>query len=250
MTKGAETYVPSECNLGISCNTDGQTARHLVAAMCDFTVAQLLCWEYPHTGSARHRKGCTALHLVSKFHLSPVSLSLSTGMELAANRFTRAISPEENSSLETLLRAGANVCVVDKMRNNCLHYATAWGNLMAIRMLIQAGTDPVANNVHGWTPEYYSLTVQAELYYRNSIAEYERRIEESKARLQATKERKRQQNSLRDWWPRQMIRRLRRLLSMREEVWSIVMKGEVKRQIRKSGLGVGKTRTKPDSTRV
>ena len=89
--------------------------------------------------------------------------------------------------MEQLLRAGADARRVDRKGNNCLHYATAWGNLKAVRLLMQAGADPLGANAAGWTPEYYSLSVQAEVYYRNLVAEYARRRIDDK-----TKHRERQ----------------------------------------------------------
>ena len=78
-----------------------------------------------------------------------------------------------------MLANGANVHARDRLGNTCLHNATAWGNLKAVRLLIQSGAPVLAQNRAGWTPEYYSITVQAEVYYRNLVAEFEkRRIEE------------------------------------------------------------------------
>ncbi len=59
--------------------------------------------------------------------------------------------------------------------DGCLHYASTWGNLKAVRALIQAGADPLQRNNQGWTPQYYSITVQAEVYYKNLVAEWEKR---------------------------------------------------------------------------
>lgn len=65
--------------------------------------------------------------------------------------------------------------VIDADGNSCLHYASTWGNLKAIRALIQAGADPIRQNGKGWTPQAYSITVQAEVYYKNLVAEWEKR---------------------------------------------------------------------------
>jgi len=84
-------------------------------------------------------------------------------------------SPEEVTCIETLIAHGADVRAQDDQGNTCLHNASAWGNLKAVRALIQAGADPLCKNKAGWTPEYYSITVQAEVYYRNLVAEWEKR---------------------------------------------------------------------------
>lgn len=83
-------------------------------------------------------------------------------------------SAEDNSTIETLLAHGANVNAQDEQGNTCLHNATAWGHLKAVRALVQAGAKPLRTNKAGWTPEYYSITVQAEVYYRNLVAEWDK----------------------------------------------------------------------------
>jgi uncharacterized protein len=81
--------------------------------------------------------------------------------------------------MEHLIAHGANVEAKDKQGNTCLHYATAWGNLKAMRALMQAGALPIHQNWLGWTPDNYSLTVQAEVYYKAMINEWERRLDEA-----------------------------------------------------------------------
>jgi ankyrin repeat protein len=95
---------------------------------------------------------------------------------------SRATSTEDISVVEHLIKHGADIEAQDQYGNTCLHYATAWGNLKAIRALMQAGAVPVSTNRAGWTPDNYSLTVQAEVYYKAMINEWERRLDEESVR--------------------------------------------------------------------
>jgi uncharacterized protein len=171
--------------MGISVNTDGQTALHLAAAHSKAEVVTLLCREFPQTVTRRDRKGQTPLHLASSSQISP-NQNLRTAISNGSTRPT-AQSPQDNSTIETLLANGADVNAKDEQGNTPLHNATAWGNLKAVRALIQAGADPLSKNKAGWTPEFYSITVQAEVYYRNLVAEWEKRKAEDK--LQAEQRR-------------------------------------------------------------
>lgn len=53
--------------------------------------------------------------------------------------------------------------------NTALHYASAYGQLKAIRALLVAGANPGAKNAYSWTPIEYSSTVQAEVYFRGLV---------------------------------------------------------------------------------
>lgn len=59
--------------------------------------------------------------------------------------------------------------------NTPLHHASAAGNLAALRLLLAAGANPLAKNHYDWTPLAYSQTVAAEVYFKNLVAEFERR---------------------------------------------------------------------------
>ncbi|OAL26124.1 hypothetical protein AYO20_10258 [Fonsecaea nubica] len=170
-------YSAQHDNRGISVNTDGQTPLHLAAANSQAGVAELLCRQFPQTVNRRDRKGQTPLHLAASSQIIPKP-NLSN---FATNGPSRP-TPEDNRTIEILLVHGANVNAKDDLGNTCLHNASAWGNLKAIRALIQAGADPLSKNKAGWTPEYYSITVQAEVYYRNLVAEWEKRKAEDEMR--------------------------------------------------------------------
>lgn len=53
--------------------------------------------------------------------------------------------------------------------NTALHYASAYGQLKAIRALLAAGANPGAKNRYSWTPVAYSSTVQAEVYFKGLV---------------------------------------------------------------------------------
>ena len=57
----------------------------------------------------------------------------------------------------------------DNAGNTPLHHASAWGNLKAIRTLLEVGADPGARNEWSWTPVAYSASVQAEVYFRGLV---------------------------------------------------------------------------------
>jgi len=164
-------------NLGVSVNTEGMTPLHLAAAYSQSAVVELLCQHFPQTINRPDYKGQTPLHLASCSQGTPI---LPAYVDQNSRPATR--SGEDNSTIEILIAHGADVNARDHQGNTCLHNATAWGNLKAVRALIQAGADPLRKNKAGWTPEYYSITVQAEVYYRNLVAEWEKRKAEEGTR--------------------------------------------------------------------
>jgi len=87
------------------------------------------------------------------------------------------------------LAASASPHSRDADGNTPLHHASAAGNLAALRMLLAAGANPLAKNDYDWTPLAYSQTVAAEVYFKNLVAEFERRKVEG---LRVGEERERQ----------------------------------------------------------
>lgn len=55
--------------------------------------------------------------------------------------------------------------------NTALHYASAYGQLKCIRALLEAGADPNRRNAWSWTAVSYSLSVQAEVYFKGLVGE-------------------------------------------------------------------------------
>ncbi len=81
----------------------------------------------------------------------------------------------------------------DGVGSTALHHASAAGELKALRMLLQAGASPLAENKYFWTPIDFSSTVAAEVYFKNLVAEFEkRRVEGIKEARERERERERQ----------------------------------------------------------
>lgn len=98
------------------------------------------------------------------------------------------------SILPLLLTASppADLTQTDADGNTALHHASAAGELKAIRLLLQYGASPLAQNRNRWTPIHYSATAAAELYFKNLVAEFEkRRVEGMRENRDQTRDRQR-----------------------------------------------------------
>ncbi|KAK5074940.1 hypothetical protein LTR64_001145 [Lithohypha guttulata] len=168
-------YSSAGNNLGVSVNTDGQTALHLAASSLRVDTVELLCTEFPNTIDRPDHRGRTPLLLAAGAQ-APVTTKVVRG------RKNTLQSNEDVGVVEALLRHGANVRARDHQGDTCLHQACAWGNLKTARVLVQAGADPLASNNAGWKPDAYSLSVQADVYFRNLVAEVEKRKAEDMQR--------------------------------------------------------------------
>lgn len=169
------SYQSRKCAVGLTYNIDDQTPLHCAAARSHAKIAELLCKYFPQSIEKHDREGRTALHLASQAQVTSVKTTNPAFANSSRNL-------EDTSTLQVLLTHHADVRAVDKVGSTCLHYATAWGNLKAVRVLVQAGADPLARNNDGWMPQYYSVTVQAEVYFRNLVAEWEKRQAEEEMR--------------------------------------------------------------------
>jgi hypothetical protein len=89
-----------------------------------------------------------------------------------------------------LLLAPTILNTLDQQGNNALHHASAAGELKALRMLLQYGANPLAQNAYSWTPVHYSATPAAEAYFKTLIIEFEKKKAEGK-RLERERERQR-----------------------------------------------------------
>jgi ankyrin repeat protein len=176
-------YLYSTRSQGPSYNTDGYIPLHLAASHSHNAVAERLCTSFHHLINRAANDGSTALHLASRAHPTPSAVSSTFATRISTK------AAEDTSTVETLIAHGADVHAQDNKGNTCLHYASAWGNLKAVRVLIQSGADPLARNKDGRTPENYSVTVQAEVYYRNLVAEWERRRAEDEIRMRESRAR-------------------------------------------------------------
>jgi hypothetical protein len=77
--------------------------------------------------------------------------------------------------------------------NTALHHASAAGELKALRVLLHYGASPLAQNNYSWTPIAYSATAAAEVYFKQLVAEFEkRRAEGLKLEREREREKERQ----------------------------------------------------------
>ncbi|KAI9758251.1 MAG: hypothetical protein M4579_003110 [Chaenotheca gracillima] len=76
-----------------------------------------------------------------------------------------------NAALFPAAPTTANPNAQDTMGNTALHFASAYGQLKAIRVLLAHGASPTLRNHYSWKPVSYSATVQAEVYFNNLVNE-------------------------------------------------------------------------------
>ena len=95
--------------------------------------------------------------------------------------------------IPTLLNLSPQILTaVDLDGNGALHHASAAGELKALRMLLQYGANPLAQNTFSWTPVHYSATPAAEAYFKTLIIEFEKKKAED---AREKRERERQRNA-------------------------------------------------------
>ena len=73
--------------------------------------------------------------------------------------------------------ASPPLAAADTSGNTPLHYASAYGQLKSIRVLLEHGADASARNAWSWTPVSYSASVQAEVYFKGLVNAAERERE-------------------------------------------------------------------------
>jgi uncharacterized protein len=137
----------------ISRNTDNDTPLHLAARHGHVEVGKLLVQEFPRC----------------------IWFPNKTGLDVLA---VAAQHPASTALIPVLLQNEAFPASPDSRDHNGdtpLHHASASGSLKALRILLAAGANPLAKNNYDWTPLAYSQTVAAEVYFKNLVAEFERR---------------------------------------------------------------------------
>ena len=152
----------------ISVNTDNDTPLMLAAARGHVAVGTLLVQEYPRCIPFQNKRGLDALAIASQ---NPASTTL---IQVLLSNPSFPADPESR----------------DYDGNTALHHASASSSLKALRVLLAAGANPLAKNNCDWTPLAYSQTVAAEVYFKNLVAEFERRKVEG-ARLGEEREKQR-----------------------------------------------------------
>ncbi|KZF21791.1 ankyrin [Xylona heveae TC161] len=159
-------------NGGISRNADWDTPL-MLACEAHPHLAAMLAKKFPGSINWRNKRGVDAMMTAAKNGQDTIVATLLSG---------RIENPEPNDLPGTGAGAieRADVTAQDNDGNTALHYASAYGELKVIRTLLQAGASPLARNAYSWTPISYSLTVAAEVYFRNLVAEFEKRKVEIK----------------------------------------------------------------------
>ncbi|KAF2174104.1 hypothetical protein M409DRAFT_48981 [Zasmidium cellare ATCC 36951] len=140
-------------NHEISRNADYDTPLMLAAQNGHFEVGTMLAKRFPRCIGFVNRKGLDALALAAR---EPGSTAL---IPILLQDPHYPASPHSR----------------DLDGNTPLHHASASGSLKALRILLAAGANPLAKNNYDWTPLAYSQTVAAEVYFKNLVAEFERR---------------------------------------------------------------------------
>ncbi|KAK3073093.1 Target of rapamycin complex 2 subunit avo2 [Teratosphaeriaceae sp. CCFEE 6253] len=134
-------------------NTDHDTPLMLAAQHGHVEIGKMLIVQFPQCIPMVNRAGLDALAMASQH---PASTGLMVGL----------LGNDEHP---------ASPHIRDQDGNTPLHHASASGALKALRILLSAGANPLAKNNCDWTPLAYSQTVAAEVYFKNLVAEFERR---------------------------------------------------------------------------
>ncbi|KAF2687894.1 ankyrin [Lentithecium fluviatile CBS 122367] len=153
----------------VSRNNDWETPLMLAAVAGKEDLGVMLAKRFPECIPWQNKDGLDALMLACKsgtgtLHLIPT----------------------------LLLHAPSILDSRDHKGNNALHHASAAGELKALRMLLQYGANPLAQNAYSWTPVHYSATPAAEAYFKTLIIEFEKKKAEGK---RVERERERQRNA-------------------------------------------------------
>ncbi|KAI9662552.1 MAG: hypothetical protein M1821_008719 [Bathelium mastoideum] len=167
-------------DISISRNADGDTPLMVAAASEKVEVGELLIKHFPWCVPWQNKDGLDALMLSGRHESStpliPVLLSAAlpdpslpnpTALESPS---TQAKPPPYPHPL---------VLARDANGSTALHHASAAGALKALRLLLMAGANPRDANAFAWDPVQYSASVAAEVYFKNLVAEWDRRRAEA-----------------------------------------------------------------------
>ncbi|KAK2780960.1 hypothetical protein FQN52_001957 [Onygenales sp. PD_12] len=159
---------------GISLNTDGSTPLHLAAIHSHADCVEYLCTAFPHTIDRPDNNGATPLMLAAQSSNASHPTQSTSLIPPKQRPRSSSNASEDTSTLAALLHKDASVTQADNVGNTALHYASAWGNLKAFRLLVSAGAPPLVVNHAMCTPADYALSIQAGVYFRSLVSEFER----------------------------------------------------------------------------
>ncbi|KAL8774965.1 MAG: hypothetical protein Q9209_000444 [Squamulea sp. 1 TL-2023] len=161
----------------ISRNVSWDTPLHL-AVETSIPVAVFLATRFPQCIPWKNKQGADVIMLSARTAPPPTNIS-TTGHNAPS---THQLLPTQQHQapalpqllLSTLLQLSpvptkTLLTAADVDGNTALHYASAYGQLKAIRALLAAGANPGARNKYSWTPVAYSSTVQAEVYFKGLV---------------------------------------------------------------------------------
>ncbi|KAF8476134.1 ankyrin repeat-containing domain protein [Kalaharituber pfeilii] len=136
---------------GVSRNNDGDTPLMVACTANNLEVVEFLGKRFPKAADWKNKMGLTGLIIAAKMgHDGIVTALLDLGPEWV------------------------DIDATDGNGNTALHYASAYGHLKTIRILIERGANPHLPNRQKWTAEQFSFSIQAEQYFKQLVSEKEK----------------------------------------------------------------------------
>ncbi|KAI9653282.1 MAG: hypothetical protein M1831_006117 [Alyxoria varia] len=195
---------------GISRTEDGQTPLMVAAAagseeddpttLGRIEVGRLLIERFPEYVNIRDKQGLNAFSHAARSGTDALIVLLLSRPPPPPPVYDTESVDDHAGKVSTANHANANgahplLRSLDKNRNTPLHHASAFGHLKTVKILISAGADDTAKNEDKWTPEAYSSSVAAEVYYRGLIKERDQSFQQRQgaARLRGTSDEKTRQ---------------------------------------------------------
>jgi hypothetical protein len=138
-------------------------------------AGKLLIAAFPRCVPWSNKQGMDAVSFSSLTLSSPTVSPLTVNLLPIAN----ALLPQRHPSPPPSPPNIPPTRLADGARQRRQHRAPlrqrASGELKALRLLLQYGASPLAQNAYSWTPIAYSATAAAEAYFKQLVAEFERR---------------------------------------------------------------------------
>ncbi|KAF3939269.1 Alpha-latroinsectotoxin [Dactylella cylindrospora] len=145
----------------------GNTPLHMAAEKGLYNIVVFLCAAgHEQDGISRNYAGQTPLITASgSTHPSADDVAF-----YLASEFPQCVNWRDKAGMTAiLLDSDADVNAFDPLGNTALHYASAYGQLKAIRSLVDRGTNFEHRNCEGWKAKDYSFSKSAELYFQQLV---------------------------------------------------------------------------------